>query len=39
MKSFLKTFLLLFTVFLYSQAALAQGKKTIQTTTLKTAIY
>jgi copper chaperone CopZ len=39
MKSILKTFLLAFTVFLCSNAVSAQEKKTIQTATIKTAIY
>jgi len=39
MKSILKTFLLAFTLLLYINAVSAQDKKTIQTATIKTAIY
>jgi len=39
MKSILKIFLLTFTVLLFSYAVSAQDKKTIQTATIKTAIY
>jgi len=39
MKSILKIFLLTFTVLLFSNAVSAQDKKTIQTATIKTAIY
>jgi copper chaperone CopZ len=39
MKSILKTFLLAFTVLLCTNAVSAQEKKTIQTATIKTAIY
>lgn len=39
MKSFLKTILIAFTVLLFSNGTFAQEKKTIQTATIKTAIY
>jgi len=39
MKTILKTFLIAFTAILFSNAAAAQEKKTIQTATIKTAIY